>query len=75
MIDVMITADQSKALEDLHYRWSGDQIQRGVDGPTPPDHPDDSDYNQHYQILEASGADQDAYFDEANRIMGLPPAR
>lgn len=70
MVDETIRA-RSSALYDAHTAWALKQVAAGVDGPAPPGAPAGSDYNQHVPDLEASGAAQDEFHEQARRIMGL----
>ena len=68
----MITAEQARKIQDLHTAFVRRQSAKGVDGPVPPGRKEGSDYNQHFSILESSGADWDAYDRKVREILGLP---
>jgi hypothetical protein len=52
----------------LHEEWAGGQIAVGIDGPTPADRPDGSDYNQHVPDLEAPVVAEDAFWRRVDDI-------
>jgi hypothetical protein len=66
-----VRAERSRALLALHQAWAAEQIAAGVDGPTPEDRKEPSDYNQHVPDLEAPGAALDAFWSQADRILAL----
>jgi hypothetical protein len=53
---------QSLAIQAAHAEWIARQLAAGVDGPTPADRPEPSDYNQHVPDLEAPPEAEDAYW-------------
>lgn len=59
---------RSRAIQALHADWAAWQIAQGVDGPTPPDRKEPSDYNQHVPDLEADGQALDELFAGIRRI-------
>jgi len=58
-------ARHSRIIQRVNHEWTMEQVAKGVDGPTPDDRKEPSDYNQHVPALEASGEDLD---DLAERI-------
>jgi hypothetical protein len=72
-VDPEVQRERGRALWDLHYEWSGEQIAAGVDGPVPSGRKPGSDYNQHVPDLEASGQAMDEFHNAARKIMGLEP--
>jgi hypothetical protein len=60
---------RSRAIEALHHEWAMRQIAEGVDGPTPEDRPEPSDYNQHVPDLEASIEAEDEFHDRLRAIL------
>lgn len=63
---------QARALQAHHADWAARQIAAGVDGATPADRPEPSDYAQHVPDLEADGAALDEFFDGLRDILDLP---
>lgn len=43
--------------------WVAEQLAAGLDGPTPPDRKEPSDYSQHVPLMEADGLALDLLFD------------
>ena len=64
-----VRQERSRALQAAHADWAARQIAAGVDGPTPPDRKEPSDYNQHVPDLEADGAALDEFWDQAAAII------
>jgi hypothetical protein len=60
---------RSRALQAVHADWADRQIAAGVDGPTPPDRKEPSDYNQHVPDLEASGEALDEFWARADEAL------
>lgn len=60
---------RSRAISELHHEWATRQIADGVDGTTPADRPEPSDYNQHVPDLEASVAAEDEFHDRLRQIL------
>lgn len=60
---------RAQAITALADEWTARQLAAGVDGPTPDDRPEPSDYNQHVPILEADGAAQDEFFARLDEIL------
>lgn len=60
---------RSRAISALHQEWATRLIAAGVDGPTPDDRPDPSDYNQHVPDLEAAVADEDEFHARLAQIL------
>jgi hypothetical protein len=42
-------------MQEIHAEWVAEQLAAGLDGPTPDDRPEDSDYNLHVPDMEAAG--------------------
>lgn len=61
---------RAQAITALNEEWTARQLAAGVDGPTPDDRPEPSDYSQHVPILEADGAAQDEYWARFDEILG-----
>jgi hypothetical protein len=53
---------RSRAIQALDAEWTARQIEKGVDGPTPDDRPERSDYNQHVPALEAPADAEDEFW-------------
>lgn len=53
---------QSRAIQTAHAEWVAQQLADGIDGPTPADRPEPSDYNQHVPDLEAPPAAEDQFW-------------
>lgn len=62
---------RSLAIQTAHAEWVAEQLAAGVDGPTPADRPEPSDYNQHVPILEADGRAQDAFFERVTHHIAV----
>lgn len=60
---------RARAITAFNEEWTARQLAAGVDGPTPDDRPEPSDYNQHVPILEAPAAAQDEYFARLDEIL------
>jgi hypothetical protein len=60
---------RSRALAAAHTDWVAGQLAAGVDGPTPDDRTEPSDYNQHVPDLEASGEALDDLADRIRRAL------
>lgn len=69
----VVTAEQSRLIEEAHLELVRAQVAKGNDPATPDDRKAGSDYNQHGAVLEASGSDWDAYDAKVRVILGLPP--
>lgn len=65
-----VQRERSRALLALHQEWAAEQIAAGLDGRTPPDRKEPSDYNQHVPDLEASGGALDEFWSAADQILG-----
>lgn len=61
--------DQSRAIQTAHAEWVAEQLAAGVDGPTPDDRPEPSDYNQHVPDLEASPEAEDAFWAKVDEVL------
>lgn len=59
---------RSRAIQKLDAQWTAEQIAAGVDGPTPNDRPEVSDYNQHVPALEADAAAEDEFWRRMDAI-------
>lgn len=60
---------RARAIMALSAEWTARQIAAGVDGPTPDDRREPSDYNQHVPALEAPGPALDEYFERLDEIL------
>lgn len=60
---------RSRAIQAAHADWAARQIAAGVDGPTPPERKEPSDYSQHVPDLEADGSALDEYWSTVNGIL------
>lgn len=59
---------RSRAIASVHQAWVAEQLAAGVDGSTPADRPESSDYSQHVPDLEASGAALDDFHARVREI-------
>jgi hypothetical protein len=64
-----VRRQRSRAIQAAHADWAARQVAAGVDGPTPADRKEPSDYNQHVPDLEADGAALDEYWGKVADIV------